>query len=199
MDGTYVYTVASPVGEIYITTDDSSITGLWLEGQKYFPAFSDALFLSLDLDADGTAVGNEESCMKGGVPDVIKSAVHWLNSYFSQGMDSAMNDTKFVQDGRNPVPTPSLAPKGTPYQEAVWALLQQIPRGETTTYGELDRRLREEGFTSSARAVGGAVGRNPISILIPCHRVLGADGSLTGYAGGLDRKRWLLMIEGVKV
>ncbi len=93
-----------------------------------------------------------------------------------------------------------LAPRGTPFQMAVWALLRTIPSGETTTYGALARRLAEqrEGRIPSAQAVGGAVGRNPIAIIIPCHRVVGANGSLTGYAGGLDRKAALLTLESVK-
>lgn len=81
----------------------------------------------------------------------------------------------------------------------MWKLLLEIPYGETTTYGELARRLRESGVSAAPQAVGGAVGHNPISILIPCHRVLGADGSLTGYAGGVEKKRFLLELEGVSI
>lgn len=89
-----------------------------------------------------------------------------------------------------------LAPAGDEFQQAVWRMLREIPYGETVTYGELAMRL---GDRNLARRVGGAVGRNPISILVPCHRVVGADGSLTGYAGGLDRKRRLLELEGAEV
>jgi methylated-DNA-[protein]-cysteine S-methyltransferase len=90
-----------------------------------------------------------------------------------------------------------LAPKGTAFQMAVWSLLRTIPSGTITTYGALARQLdgQREGRTPSAQAVGGAVGHNPISIIIPCHRVIGADGSLTGYAGGLERKAALLALE----
>jgi methylated-DNA-[protein]-cysteine S-methyltransferase len=90
-----------------------------------------------------------------------------------------------------------LAPQGTSFQMAVWALLRDIPAGTTTTYGALARQLagQREGRIPSAQAVGGAVGHNPIAIIIPCHRVVGADGSLTGYAGGLDRKAALLALE----
>jgi len=90
-----------------------------------------------------------------------------------------------------------LAPQGTPFQMAVWELLRAIPPGTTTTYGALAGRVaqRREGRIPSAQAVGGAVGRNPIDIIIPCHRVIGADGSLTGYAGGLERKAALLALE----
>lgn len=92
-----------------------------------------------------------------------------------------------------------LAPRGTAFQMAVWALLRSIPAGTTTTYGALARQLagKREGRLPAAQAVGGAVGHNPIAIVIPCHRVVGADGSLTGYAGGLDRKASLLALETV--
>jgi len=88
----------------------------------------------------------------------------------------------------------TLAPAGRPFQQQVWALLQEIPFGELTTYGAIGRRL---GRSNCARCVGGAVGSNPIAIVVPCHRVVGSDGSLTGYGGGLDRKRTLLGLEGV--
>ncbi len=109
----------------------------------------------------------------------------WLDLYFS---------------GREPDFLPTLAPAGTAFQLAVWALLREIPRGRTVSYGALARLLAERrpGTGVSARAVGGAVGRNPISILIPCHRVICADGSLGGYDGGPDRKRLLLALEGVR-
>lgn len=110
---------------------------------------------------------------------VFEDAVRWLDRYFG---------------GEDPGPPPPLAPLGaTPFRSAVWALLRELPYGSTTTYGRIAARLGG----MSARAVGGAVGRNPISLMIPCHRVLGADGSLTGYAGGTDRKAALLALEGV--
>jgi len=87
-----------------------------------------------------------------------------------------------------------LRPHGTQFQKEVWSALAQIPYGITTTYGQLARQL---GRPAASRAVGAAVGRNPIGIIIPCHRVIGADGSLTGYAGGLDNKVALLELEGV--
>ena len=107
----------------------------------------------------------------------LLAARQWLDAYFA---------------GENPdVTALTLAPKGTAFQQAVWQALLRIPYGGTTTYGALAAMLR-----SSPRAVGSAVGRNPISILIPCHRVLAADGSLAGYAGGLEAKRTLLRLEG---
>ena len=108
---------------------------------------------------------------------VLRAAARWLDAYFA---------------GENPaVSTLPLAPAGTAFQQRVWQELRRIPYGETESYGALAARLG-----NSARAVGAAVGRNPLSILIPCHRVLAADGSLTGYAGGLANKEKLLRLEG---
>jgi len=106
----------------------------------------------------------------------------WLESYFS---------------GKHTPITFPLQPKGTIFQESVWKILQEIPYGETMTYGEIAQRIaKEKGVeTFSAQAVGQAVGKNPISILIPCHRVLGKNGALTGYAGGVYRKEKLLQLE----
>ena len=107
---------------------------------------------------------------------VFDETRHWLDSYFS---------------GRKPDFTPPLLMQGTPFQRHVWEALRSLPYGQTVTYGELARRL----CIRSAQAVGGAVGRNPIAIIVPCHRVVGANGALTGYAAGLDRKRALLQLE----
>lgn len=122
---------------------------------------------------------------------VFDQTHRWLDIYFS---------------GLVPDFTPPLAPHGTPFRRVVWKFLLDIPYGETTTYGEIAARIAaqravQQGSDSpvtprmSAQAVGGAVGHNPIAILIPCHRVIGTDGSLTGYAAGLDRKRCLLQLE----
>lgn len=105
----------------------------------------------------------------------------WLEKYFL---------------GEAPSSLPPLRPEGTEFQRRVWAELLKIPRGAVMTYGQIAEHLTLEGRRTSARAVGNAVGRNPISILIPCHRVVGADGALTGYAGGLPRKAALLELEG---
>ncbi len=102
----------------------------------------------------------------------------WLADYFA--------------GSNRPVDLP-LVPEGTPFQRRVWERLRSIPYGETCTYGEIAREL---GKAKSAQAVGGAVGRNPLMLLIPCHRVIGSDGSLTGYAGGIERKKALLEREG---
>ncbi len=108
----------------------------------------------------------------------------WLDRYFR---------------GEYPGILPPLRLHGTPFQCRVWQLLQAIPYGSTVSYGELARQLAAERNvrTISAQAVGQAVGRNPVAIIVPCHRVVGAHGSLTGYAGGLERKQWLLQREGL--
>jgi len=90
----------------------------------------------------------------------------------------------------------ALAPAGTPFQQEVWEVLRGIPWGETVSYSELAARL---GRPEAVRAVGAANGRNPLAIVVPCHRVIGADGTLVGYAGGLERKRALLRLEGLEV
>jgi len=113
---------------------------------------------------------------------VFKMLQSWLNEYFT---------------GSRSAPAFDIHPTGTPFQLDVWHMLREIPYGEVTTYGEIAKKLAKMmGLSSmSAQAVGGAVGHNPISILIPCHRVVGSGGKLTGYAGGLDRKRALLLLE----
>ena len=113
---------------------------------------------------------------------VFVQAAAWLDAYFAHA----------------PLPAlPPLRPQGTPFQTEVWRMLTAIPYGSTTTYKQLAHSVahRQGRQIMSAQAIGGAVGRNPIGILIPCHRVVGTDGSLTGYAGGMERKAWLLQWE----
>ena len=133
------------------------------------------------LTSDGTALtGLRFAEATNGKPaqDIppLADACRWLDLYFS---------------GARPDFTPRLAPRGTPFQQSVWRELLAIPYGHTVSYGHIAQRLQ----CRSAQAVGGAVGRNPIALIIPCHRVIGSDGHLTGYAYGLDRKQWLLSHE----
>ena len=113
--------------------------------------------------------------------DLLARLVHSLESYF--------------QTGQADFADLPLASRGTDFQRRVWSYLQDIPAGQTVTYGQIAQALG----IRSAQAVGGAVGRNPWSILVPCHRVLGSQGQLTGYAGGLDKKIWLLQHEGISL
>lgn len=110
---------------------------------------------------------------------IFKDVKEWFDDYFN---------------GLNPQMDFKLKPDGTEFRLKVWKILLEIPYGETLTYGEIAQMISP---AMSAQAVGGAVGHNPISILIPCHRVLGADGKLTGYAGGIDKKIELLKIENI--
>jgi len=156
----------SVLGSIILTSDGTGLTGLCLEGQKNF-----------------CLAVRKELPQRDNLP-VFLQTKEWLNRYFA---------------GENPSGAEILlTPYGSPFRQTVWKLLCQIPYGQVTTYGELARRVaavvgKEQ---MSAQAVGGAVGHNPISILIPCHRVVGAGGNLTGYDGGLDKKVKLLKLEG---
>jgi len=158
---------SSPLGSIHLAAEDGALIGLWLEGQKYFAATL----------KETPPVADDEP--------VLCAAKDWLSAYFAAEQP--------------PLSTLRLVPRGSEFRREVWKLLCEIPYGELTTYGALAKTLaKRRGLpTMSAQAVGGAVGHNPISIIIPCHRVVGADGSLTGYAGGLDKKIALLSLEGV--
>lgn len=129
------------------------------------------------------AAGLDPEHEEGNLP-VFESVKKWLDLYFS---------------GKEPDFMPPIHLIGSPFRLDVWKLLLQIPYGKTVTYGELAKMIaRQRGISRmSAQAVGGAVGHNGISIIVPCHRVVGADGSLTGYAGGMDKKERLLTLEGV--
>ena len=111
---------------------------------------------------------------------VFISLQSWLNDYFA---------------GEKPEMLVPISPVGSDFRQAVWKILLEIPYGKTLTYGAISAKLSVPGKNACAQAVGGAVGHNPISILIPCHRVIGADGSLTGYAGGVEKKLALLELE----
>lgn len=157
----------SPVGELLLSANENALTGLWIEDQKHYGA---------------TLPNNTEEN-----PDspVIKAAALWLDRYFG---------------GERPAPNElSLEPMGSDFQRMVWDILCHIPYGEVMTYGDIAKEIaRRKGLgRMSAQAVGGAIGHNPISIIIPCHRVIGANGSLTGYAGGTELKQRLLSFEGV--
>ncbi len=123
------------------------------------------------------AAGLKENTEERFLP-VFEQTTEWLDAYF---------------DGRDPVLSPPLSFVGTDFRKAVWETLLTVPYGEVISYGELARRMGLE--TKSARAVASAVAHNPISIIVPCHRVIAGDGNLTGYAGGLERKRKLLLLE----
>ena len=157
----------SPIGPLLLVGRDGKLAGVWIEGQKYF-------FGSL----------REETQERESSP-VLRQAGLWLDRYFA-GERPAISELP-------------RAPIGSEFRKEVWQVLCEIPYGETTTYGEISQKIatRRGLERMSAQAVGGAMGHNPISIIVPCHRVVGSNGSLTGYAGGLEKKIKLLTHEGV--
>lgn len=157
----------SPVGRLLLAEENGALTGLWIEGQKYFP----------DLQT--------EESRKNAETEVLRQTQEWLERYFHKEKPRI---SELV-----------LAPAGSSFRRAVWKILCEIPYGEVTTYGEISRKIAADMGRDhmSAQAVGGAVAHNPISIIIPCHRVVGTNGSLTGYAGGIEKKQKLLALEGV--
>ncbi|MCL2865027.1 MAG: methylated-DNA--[protein]-cysteine S-methyltransferase [Lachnospiraceae bacterium] len=197
----FLHNYTSPLGIIYLTSDGKSLTGLWFEHQKYFPEFIYEFGNRIHSKTEGEAKKietNQESDLKKKhnpfkIKVIKKSTLplfdevkHWLDLYFS---------------GKNPDFFPPIKAEGSAFRQLIWGELLKIPFGEVTTYGDIGSKLAEQGKAKkgSAQAIGGAVGHNPISIIIPCHRVVGADDSLTGYAGGLDKKKYLLKLEGYPV
>lgn len=189
----------SPLGEILILGDLEGILGIYFEGQREFDDlinnkeiknFEDTKNFELkDKNLKGKSLFNEKNKVSG--EDICENKIFdeakkWLDIYFSR------EEPKF---------TPKLNIKGSEFRKDVWKILLEIPYGKTLTYKAIAEKLVMSGKYKkmSAQAVGGAVGHNPISIIIPCHRVVGASGSLTGYAGGLDRKVKLLELEGVNM
>lgn len=149
---------ASPVGQLWLTSDGEALTGLRMENPPVCTVSQDAL-------------------------PVFGDSFRWLDAYF--------------RGEQPPVDVLPLSPSGTEFQKLVWDILLAIPFGCTRSYGDIAKEAaaRMGRDKMSAQAIGGAVSRNPISIIIPCHRVIGAGGQLTGYAGGPDKKWWLLRHE----
>jgi methylated-DNA-[protein]-cysteine S-methyltransferase len=150
-----------------------------------------------------TRMGDLTLVATGGVLTGVYHPGHWTNPdrtafgpRCAEGFDEAERQLgEYLAGERTEFGLPTSV-TGDTFQQRVWALLNRIPYGETTTYGELAREL---GDPALARMVGRAVGSNPLSVVVPCHRVVGKDGRLTGYAGGLERKRFLLELEGLPV
>ncbi|MDR3158286.1 MAG: methylated-DNA--[protein]-cysteine S-methyltransferase [Zoogloeaceae bacterium] len=158
---------SSPVGNLTLASDGQNLVGIWIAGQKYH---------------GGTLP--EKAVEQDNIP-VFSKTKTWLDRYFAGKKPDTSNLL--------------LAPIGGEFRQGVWGILRSIPYGEFVTYGEIAKKMAAKSgkASMSAQAVGGAVGHNPISIIIPCHRVVGANGSLTGYAGGIGTKVKLLELEGV--
>ena len=155
----------SPIGKLLLASKENKLIGLWIEGQKYYLS------------------GIEEEFTKNDDEKILIETKKWLNRYFN---------------GEKPCPNElDLAPIGSKFRKNVWDILCKIPYGKVITYNDIAKEIAKKRKINkmSAQAVGGAVGHNPISIIIPCHSVIGTNGSLTGYAGGLDKKEYLLKLE----
>ena len=178
-------TYDSPIGCLTLAARGGALVGLWVAGQRFFGSpygINEAVARSaLDLTSP---VSRGSILAEAGWDEadarVLRAAASWLDDYFA---------------GEAPSPTTiPLAPAGTDFQRHVWEAMDAIPYGATRTYGHLAATLRDEGVPASAQAVGGAVGRNPLLLIRPCHRVVAADGP-GGYAAGGDAKAWLLAHE----
>lgn len=190
---------SSPLGKILILFHEGTLLGLYFEGQEEFNVlikneevknFDDGKNFEIkDKNLRGESLGHEKNKVSGEKicdDKILGETKKWLDLYFS---------------GEEPNFTPKLKLEGTEFRRDVWKILLEIPYGETLTYKDIAEKLMASGKYErmSSQAVGGAVGHNPISIIIPCHRVVGTSGSLTGYAGGLARKVKLLELEGIDV
>lgn len=165
--GLYMDRVGTPLGDMIMTSHGEALLGLWFQGERYEP-------------------GEQELAGARRNPDlpVFQETRRWLELYFQ---------------GKDPGFTPPLELSGSVFRQQVGRIMLTIPYGKTMTYGAIAREMAGKTGKKqmSAQAVGGAVGHNPISLIIPCHRVVGASGSLTGYGGGMPRKVWLLEHEGI--
>ncbi|MBS7806328.1 methylated-DNA--[protein]-cysteine S-methyltransferase [Variovorax sp. PCZ-1] len=165
-----LHSFASPLGPLWLSASDQGLSGLWFGEQRHLPDFNDA------------------QRFQRGEHRYMHAAMTQLNPYFAGEMTA--EDFSFGKA------LPLDLNQGTEFQQSVWQALLRIPMGGSTSYGAIAEQINKP---AAVRAVGAAVGRNPIGILVPCHRVLGKDGSLTGYAGGLEKKIELLRLEGVLI
>jgi methylated-DNA-[protein]-cysteine S-methyltransferase len=165
----YYYIYNSPIGKLTVASNEENIVGLWLDGQKYY----------MDI-LKGKEYQEKET-------ETIKLAKKWLDKYFGKEKPEISE-----------LPIELI---GSDFRKQIWKILSEIPYGKVITYRDIAKQIAEQkGIkTMSAQAVGGAVGHNPISVIIPCHRVVGTNGSLTGYAGGIKNKIKLLELEGVDI
>lgn len=157
----------SPIGLLTIVSDEKNLVGLWIKDQKYYG------------DTINTKTIENNNLL------ILNETKQWLDRYF---------------DGQQPtISELPLAPIGGEFRKAIWDILCEIPYGNTITYGEIAKKIaiKNNIKSMSSQAVGGAISHNPISIIIPCHRVIGGNGSLTGFAGGIDKKLKLLKLEGI--
>lgn len=171
----YIAHYGSPLGDITLASDGDALTGLWFLTSSAFDNKVPGSPSGYDGQKHFDSTIGTQATLHAEL-QVFDNARRWLDAYFAGHPAGTFHETSL---------------RGTPFQRRVWDALLTIPYGHTATYGDIARLIG----CRSAQAVGGAIGRNPISIIIPCHRVIGSDGSLTGYAGGINRKRALLLLE----
>jgi methylated-DNA-[protein]-cysteine S-methyltransferase len=172
---TYYDVMDSPIGKLTILSNGASLTGLYMDWETGGRG-----------DGEGERVGDGET---GSLGD---KGTDWIRDSENAVIMQASRQVTLYFSGELKEFDIPIAPEGTPFQKCVWNELLKIPYGHTVSYGELARRI---GNPNGSRAVGLANGRNPISIIVPCHRVIGANGKLVGYGGGLERKARLLELE----
>lgn len=178
-------TYDSPIGSLTLAARGGALVGLWVAGQRFFGSPYDIDEAVARSALDLTSPDSQDSILAEAGWDeadarALGAAMSWLDGYFA---------------GEAPSPaTVRLAPAGTDFQKRVWEAMDAIPYGATHTYGHLAATMRGAGIPASAQAVGGAVGRNPLLLIRPCHRVVAADGP-GGYAAGAEAKAWLLAHE----
>lgn len=161
----YTTTYKSPIGNLLIAAKDNKLIGLWIENQKYYLS------------------GFKEKMSEREEVEVLTKTKNWLDRYFNR-----------EKPGINELDINLI---GSEFRKSVWEILKTIPYGKVVTYNDIAKKIAEQkGIAKmSAQAIGGAVGHNPISIIVPCHRVVGTNGGLTGYAGGIEKKIQLLELE----
>ncbi|MBO3723837.1 methylated-DNA--[protein]-cysteine S-methyltransferase [Actinomyces bowdenii] len=171
----------SPLGPMTMASDGKHLTGLWFDGQKHDRATLD-----------------EQAVQEEDLP-IFQETRQWLDAYFGGPAGGPQpSPQQSSRPSTAPLTAPALAVDGSPFRRMVLEILRSIPSGQTMTYAQIAAQVAQRTGRErvAAQAVGGAVGRNPISLIIPCHRVVGSSGNLTGYASGVDHKRRLLEMEG---
>lgn len=159
----------SPIGEISLISNKTNLIGAWFKNQKYY------------LENIKETIIEEEDI------EILEKTKKWLDKYFNKEKPE--------------ISELSLSPNGNEFRKEVWKILSEIPYGQIITYGEISKEIckRMNKERMSSQAIGNAVGHNPISIIIPCHRVLGKNKEITGYAGGIDKKKYLLNLENIEL
>ena len=169
----------SPIGHLTLAARSGALVGVWARGQRFFGCpvgIDEAVAASLEILPSRAGSGGEPRGVTGEDAAALTAAASWLEQYFA---------------GENPSPARlHITPEGTHFQKHVWEAMARIPYGHTRTYSQIAAQLREAGVAASPRAVGGAVGRNPLLIVRPCHRVVAAS-HMGGYAAGAEAKAWL--------